>query len=191
MRRLIKSFKFFLAFASCLFSISLLFVTAMADLSPHLGQADAILVLGAAINTPALTNRSLVGLHLYEQGQAPLLVLSGGRISDKDISEAGYMKKIILQHAASQPPMVLEEQSHTTFQNVKNSRGLLNGAKSVIVVSDEFHLARAFLLLKRNGFKSVYWAGPEPTYYSRDKLMFYYLRETLALIFYLPKLVIN
>ena len=50
-------------------------------------KADAIIVMGAAINSPALYNRSIEALEIYELGFAPVIALSGGRISDKDISK--------------------------------------------------------------------------------------------------------
>src|SRR4051812_49170901 len=71
---------------------------------PAIKKADDIVILGAAINTPALYNRSLKGLELYNNGDAEGLVLSGGRISDKDISEAGYMKKVIDANSKEKVP---------------------------------------------------------------------------------------
>jgi vancomycin permeability regulator SanA len=54
-------------------------------------------------------------------------------------------------------------------------------------VSDSFHLARAVILAKRAGFKNVYWASPDQGYYSVDDKRYYYFREFLAMIWYLPK----
>jgi uncharacterized SAM-binding protein YcdF (DUF218 family) len=118
-------------------------------------------------------------------------VLSGGRISAADISEAGFMQKVIKKNSSTTPSMILEEQSHSTYENIKNSKALLPQAQSVVVVSDKFHLARAALLAKRAGFKKVYWSGPEPSYYKTTELAYYYLREAVALIFYLPKIIKN
>ncbi len=150
---------------------------------------DAVIILGAAINTPALYNRTLKGLELYEQGKAGIMVLSGGKISDSDISEAEYMERVIHSRAAERAEYVLEDQSHSTYDNITHSREKLPNTKSVIIVSDEFHLARAVIMAKRVGFEKVYWASPNPTYYSKPELRFYYVREFVAMLNYIPKFI--
>lgn len=154
---------------------------------PKIEHADAIIVLGAAINTPALYNRTLEGLRLYNEGKAPVMILSGGRISDADISEAQYMQKVLKQNTDTDPNMILEQSSHNTYENIVNSKAKVPNAKSVIIVSDEFHLARAVLTARTNGFNEVYWSYPEPTYYSKSELNRYYLRELAAMLSYIPK----
>lgn len=156
---------------------------------PQIKQADAIVILGAAINTPALYNRSLQGLKLYAEGDAKIMVLSGGRISDKDISEAGYMRKVIENNSRQPVPLILEEDSHSTYENIKNTKAKTGSGKSLIVVSDEYHLARAVIMAKREGFGPVYWSSPEAKYYKNSELAFYYLRELVAMFAYLPKFV--
>jgi uncharacterized SAM-binding protein YcdF (DUF218 family) len=147
--------------------------------------------LGAAINTPALYNRSLEGLKLYEEGKANEIIASGGKISDEDISEAAYMQKVIKKNSSTTVPVILEDQSRNTFENIKNVKAKAPNVKSIIVVSDEFHLARAVLVARREGFYPVYWDAPEPTYYRRSELFYYYFREAVAIIDYLPKLIVN
>ena len=152
-------------------------------------RADAIVVLGAAINTPALYNRTVEGLNLYQSGKGGMMVLSGGRVSEADLSEAGYMLKVIKKNASTTPALLLDEQSHSTYENLKDTRALIPNASSVIVVSDQFHLARAVIMAKREGFGSVYWSAPKPTYYKKSELAYYYIRETFALIAYIPKFI--
>lgn len=161
----------------------------VAHVRPEIPHADAIIVLGAAINTPALRNRTLEGLELYEAGKADVMILSGGKISDSDISEAEFMKKVIDKNAKQDISYVLEDQSHNTYENINNSATKLGDTKSVIVVSDAFHLARAVLIAKRAGFDDVYWSAPSSGYYSRKELRFYYVREFVAIINYVPKFI--
>ncbi len=168
-----------------LLDLALVFGTPLIE--PKIEHADAIIVLGAAINTPALENRTLEGLRLYEEGKAPVMVLSGGRISDADISEAQYMQKIIKKSSKNSVNTILEDQSHNTMENIANSKAKLPDAKSVIIVSDEFHLARAAITARTSGFSKVYWSHPEPNYYSKSELRKYYLRELAAMLNYIPK----
>lgn len=176
-----------------LFIVDASLIWGIAHSRPPINHADAIIVLGAAINTPALRNRTLQGLDLYEQGKADEMILSGGKIADADISEAEYMEKVINKTANENVNYVLEDQSHNTYENIANSKAKIletnPNANSVIVVSDAFHLARAFLLAKRAGFKTVYWSAPSSGFYERDELRFYYLREFVAMFNYLPRFI--
>lgn len=166
-------------------------VVIMAHYRPEFSHADSAIVLGAAINTPALKNRTLKGLELFEQGKVDQLVLSGGKISDSDISEAEYMEKVIKQNQDSNVKYVLEDGSHNTYENIKNSKQKIGDINSVVIVSDEFHLARAVLLAKRAGIETVYWESPKSSYYTEKELNFYYFREFVAMISYIPKFIFN
>ncbi len=190
-RKILKAIKYLCFVGIGLFAISLGFIYTISQYRQDINKADAILVLGAAINTPALNNRSLQGLRLYQQGKSNLLILSGGRMSDKYISEAGYMKKVITQNAGVPIKMILEEDSHSTFENIKYSRAKAPDVKSLIIVSDKFHLARAVLLAWRNDFSPIYWSWPPERYYNRKDLAYYYLREAAAIIAYIPRFVFN
>lgn len=159
--------------------------------SSHYKKADAIIVMGAAINSPALYNRSLKGLELYEADYAPLVVLSGGRISDKDISEATYMQRTMQSKAKKPLNLILDEKASNTFENIKNAKDKLSNAKSIIIVTDKFHLARSVIMAKALGFEDVYWHAPKGEYYPQKELMYYYFREFVAILSYLPKFVSN
>ena len=172
-----------------LFAIDAGLIFLIGNWSPEIKQTDGIIILGAAINTPALKNRTLEGLRLYEEGHGKKMILSGGKIADSDISEAEYMAKIIKKNAEADVDYVLEDQSHNTYENIKFSKEKLGEGSSVIIVSDQFHLARGVMLAKRAGFETVYWSAPSPDYYSATDLRFYYFREFLAMINYIPKFI--
>ena len=46
------------------------------------------------------------------------------------------------------PEFGLDENSHNTFENLRNSKSKLPNAKSVIIVTDKFHLARSVIMAK-------------------------------------------
>ncbi len=162
-------------------------VWGMAHWHPKIEHADSIIVLGAAINTPALVNRTEKALELYQAGKADQIVFSGGKIADPDISEAKFMEKVIKKNTNEKVNYILEDQSHNTYENIKNSRDKVQNSDSVIIVSDAFHLARAVVMAKSVGFKKVYWAAPSTGYYSHKELRYYYFREFVAMINYIPK----
>lgn len=158
---------------------------------PTIHKADAIVILGAAINTPALYNRSLEGLRLYKLGEANIIVLSGGQDYNGAETESAYMQSVIETNSSSSVPLIVEDQSHSTYDNLKNTKAKLGSGKSIIVVSDEYHLARGVLMALREGFYPVYWSAPKPTYYKKSELAFYFVREMLAMLDYVPKFLFN
>lgn len=193
MRTIIKIIKWLIGIFVAILLLDIFLVAGFATYPSKYKKADAIVVLGAAINTPALYNRSMEGLRLFKSGKSDVMILSGGRISDEDITEAGYMKKVIMQNNldnnGENPKMILEEDSHSTFENLKNSKNKAPEVKSIIIVSDKYHLARAVMLAKRMGFRPVYWSAPSSGYYPKKELYYHYLRETIAIIAYFPKFI--
>jgi len=186
-----KILKWLFAAVVVFFVLDAAIIWGFAHVRPQIPKADAIVILGAAINTPALYNRSLEGLRLYEQGKAPVLVLSGGVDYPKSIPEALYMQQVISNNTSSVPQTVLDPDAHSTYENLKNSRRIMGRNKSVIIVSDEYHLARGVLIALRQGFYPVYWSAPKPSYYSKKDLTLYYLREMAAMVDYIPKFIFN
>ncbi len=192
MKKVWRAVKYLLLAAVLLIALDVAVVIGFAKFQPQIGHADAIVVLGAAINSPALNNRVLAALNLYQNHKADVMVLSGGKIAAPDISEAEYMRRYInKQHLTEAPKLIIEDQSHNTEENIKNTRATLPGKQSLIIVSDEFHLARAVLLAKREGFSPVYWMSPQPTYYTKAELLRYYVREMVAMIRYIPVFIFS
>lgn len=195
MRKILNGIKFACLVLLVLLLANALIIFSIAKSRPNFDHADAAIVLGAAINTPALTNRTLEAARLAREDKVDLLVFSGGKIADSDISEAAYMDLVIQRFASDiSTPYVLEEQSNTTYENINNSKVKLGEQgistdSSVVIVSDEYHLARGVLLAKRAGFSKVYWSAPEPSYYTREALRYYYFREFMAMINYIPKFI--
>ncbi len=189
---MIKLFVKFIIFVGVVFVLGeVLMLIIVSQTRPQFTKADAIVVLGAAINTPALTNRTLEGLKLYQQHKADVMILSGGKISDSDISEAQFMEKVIKKNSKQKVNYILEEGSHNTYENLTNTLNKKPDIKSLVIVSDEFHLARGVAIARSLGVKDVYWSAPEPTYYNNKELLYYYGRELVALNNYLPMLIMS
>jgi uncharacterized SAM-binding protein YcdF (DUF218 family) len=170
--------------------MDVVFVIGAAFVEPNLKKVDAIVVMGAAINSPELYSRSLKALELYEQSLAPVVVLTGGRISDKDISEAAYAKKVMEKNSKGPVNVLLEDSSTNTYENMQNARKLLPEAKSIIVVTDSYHSARSVFMGLSVGFKEVLWAASENTAKPRTTI-YHYFREIVALPSYVPKFLGN
>ncbi len=173
---------------------SLIYVLSF-SLSPKIPEhADAVLVLGAKVNiddTPSveLYNRSIEGIAMVKQGRADYIMFTGGiGLGPTSESEIGF--KIAIQNGITSDKILTEEESHSTLQNVSSIKPLAeqHGIKSVIIVSDQYHVARGVLVAKKMGFNPVYWSYPNSSYLEPRKLTWHYLREAAALLVYLPKL---
>jgi uncharacterized SAM-binding protein YcdF (DUF218 family) len=154
-------------------------------------HADAIVVLGAAQwagrPSPVLQARLERGIELYEQGFAPLLVLTGGSVPGDPDSEASVGQAYALARGVPAENILIEESSRTTVQNLRGAWELLaeRGASSVLLVSDPFHMGRALYIARRQGFDP----HPAPTRsspISREPLneFRYVVREAFALVGY-------
>lgn len=190
MRKFLKIIKILCFMAGVVIIADAIIVLGYANTTSNIKTSDAIIVMGAAINSPALYNRTLKALELYEAGKAPLLILSGGKISEADITEAVYMQRVLQANAKQPLNLILEEQSNSTYENILNSKTKLGRELNIIIVTDKYHIARSVILAKAVGFKKVYWASPE-TKYETKELAYHYFREMAANIAYLPKLIFH
>jgi uncharacterized SAM-binding protein YcdF (DUF218 family) len=127
----------------------------------RLEPSDAIVVLGrgGADSDGVLTNRSLrrlvVGVDLYRDGLAPMLVFSG--------SLAEIRARAALAQALGVPGAVIlsSAPARTTREEVDELRSLLLplGRRDILLVSDPIDMPRARALMERAGFR----VRPAPT----------------------------
>lgn len=104
-------------------------------------QADAIVVLGAAqydgTPSPALRNRLDHALELYEEGLAPLIVVTGGRQEGDRFTEATVGYNYLRDRGVPDEAIRKEVQGHTTYESVAATARFLRteGIDDVILVS--------------------------------------------------------
>ena len=126
--------------------------------------ADAIVVLGGAtrpatpprpwIDVLESGDRILYGARLYNQGQAPKLILSGGRVhwrGSSDGSEAEDMKEIAIAMNVPAADILLENTSLNTRQNALNVKKVLEAQSidSVLLVTSAVHMPRAAAIFRK------------------------------------------
>lgn len=153
---------------------------------------DAIVVLGAAVwrdesPSPSLRRRANHAVDCYKAGLAPRLVASGG-VGRFPPSEAEVIKRICVASGVPEGAIYLEDQSHTTLENILFSARIIEGfgGRRIMVVTDPYHLPRAILCFRFLGFE-VAGSGP-PRGKSGTPLLkwvYYYLRELAAVPYYL------
>ena len=150
-------------------------------------EADYAVVLGAKVNgtTPsrALRARLDAALRFMElSGSAPVIV-SGGQGPDEGMSEAQAMYDYLAAHGADMTRVYMEDQSHTTRENLLNARVIAEalgvGEGSVCIISSEFHLCRAQFIARSLGMDACA-LGSRTTPYPYK--LFYSFREVPAFV---------
>ena len=159
---------------------------------PPQQPADAALILGNRAYlrgkpNPCLTGRVDAGIALASAGRVKQLVLSGGVDKEDGRIEAEVMES----HARAQGyggPLLLEPASTSTRLNLSMSTPVLKaaGVRSVIVVSEPYHLWRVERLVRASGFDKdfdVQYAAASTSCWRRFGMVFKgALREPLAVV---------
>ena len=111
--------------------------------------AQAIVVLGSRVTAQgvagnSLRRRALHAVSLYRRGFAPFVICTGG-VGDNAPSEAQSAARLIHNQGVPDDAILLEDQSHSTWENVANTTAICRarGWSEVIVVSEPYHLWRA------------------------------------------------
>ncbi|MDM0038420.1 YdcF family protein [Variovorax sp. J22G21] len=159
---------------------------------PPTRTAEVALVLGNRAwlrgkPNPCLTGRVDTAVALAQAGTVQRLLMSGG--VDR---EDGRIEAEVMEHHARQigyaGPVQLEAVSSSTRQNLSMSRALLQaaGVRSVVVVSEPYHLWRVERLARASGFDREfdvqYAAAPSSCWRSWGMVFKGALREPLAIV---------
>lgn len=128
-------------------------------------KADAAVVLGAAVWTanvsPVFRERINHGIDLYRNGKVKKLIFTGGQGNPGEPTESSAARQYALQRGIPADDILIEEKSHTTYENILYAKELAdaNGIKKVLIVSDPLHMKRAVVMAEDVGFV----AEPSPT----------------------------
>lgn len=150
--------------------------------------ADCAIVFGAAVygNSlpgPAIVRRVGAAAELYREGSVKRVILSGGKGEGNRQSEAQVMLTQAVQQGILREDIVLEQDSHSTWENILYSRPHTEGCSSTVGVSDRYHLARIELLARRQGWDELTTApaqGELMRSFERRSI----LREVAAYVYY-------
>lgn len=123
--------------------------------------ADAIVVMGAAQydGRPSrlLEERLDTALGLWSgEKRAPLIALTGGKQEGDRFTEAEAGQAWLVQRGVPQPAILMEMVGRSTWESLESLAPVLRdaGVRSVIVVSSDWHVARAASSLQDLGFSA-------------------------------------
>jgi len=156
---------------------------------------DVIVVLGAAVwpdgqPSPALQRRILHAVDLLQRGYAAYLLVTGG-MGKYPPAEAAVMQCLAVAHGILPQYILCEDQATSTFASALRCCDILRqrGWSRVLVVTDRYHLPRALFAFWTCGLCAAGSAAPGKVARRLRRRWYYYLREGLALPWYLVRAV--
>jgi uncharacterized SAM-binding protein YcdF (DUF218 family) len=120
--------------------------------------ADVILVLGAAEYrgrpSPVLRARLDHAVDLYRQRMAPRVMTTGGAGGDPVFTEAAVGRSYLISQGVPSEAIIVETEGESTVRSVALAAEILRrmGLRSVVVVSDGYHIYRVKEMLQAEGF---------------------------------------
>jgi uncharacterized SAM-binding protein YcdF (DUF218 family) len=121
--------------------------------------SDLILVLGAAEYSgrpsPVFRARLDHALELYHQKLAPRIMTTGGAGGDPVFTEGGVGRSYLISRGVPSEAIVVETEGESTVYSTALAGEIIDrmGLRSVIVVSDGYHIFRVKRMLQARGLK--------------------------------------
>ena len=124
---------------------------------------DAVIVLGTGLRgeevSSSLKNRLDSAYEYYKKNPECVIVVSGGKGTQEQISEAEGMYRYLLSVGVPEDRMIKEPYSSSTQENFENSKALLDeyfdGDYRICVISNDYHLFRAMHIAKDVGYSDA------------------------------------
>jgi uncharacterized SAM-binding protein YcdF (DUF218 family) len=146
-------------------------------------KVDYLIVLGAGLNknkpSRALRYRIQTAAKYAKENENTVIIASGGKGSDELISEAECIKLELIKLGIKEERIIKEEQSTSTYENLKYSKQLLKKEWTKgILVSNDYHLFRAVKMAKNQGLNVVSLPAKTPLVI----VPVAFIRETLSIL---------
>ena len=126
-------------------------------------EADAVIVLGAAVHgdkvTWVLENRLNTAMEYMKEHPNAICVVSGGQGAGESVTEASAMKKYMVERGVDANRIYTEEKAKNTMENFENSKVIIdevvgNNAR-IVFVTTNFHVYRAGMVAREQGVNAV------------------------------------
>lgn len=124
-------------------------------------KVDAIVVMGAAQYdgrpSPLLKARLDHALELYRAKRAPVIVVTGGKLSGDRFTEAAASRRYLRDRDVPASAILAEDRGRSTWQSLEGVVDLLakrTPKARVLIVTDPFHCLRAKLIAEELGLRA-------------------------------------
>ena len=130
-------------------------------------KAQAALVLGAQVYpdgrpSPMLLDRVRAAERLYRAHRVSKLLLSGDH-SRIDYDEVGTMREMLLRDGIPAPDIFEDHAGFDTWDSAQRARRVFD-VRSVVVVTQGFHMARALFDARRAGLRATGFSADRRNY---------------------------
>jgi len=129
-------------------------------------KADIVVILGTKVNedgslSPRLIKRLECGLNICNSGRVKRIIVSGG-LGKEGFYEGDKMKDFLVEKGISDSIIIVDNMGDNTRLTVLNTLKTKDSLhfKSIIVVSQYFHISRIKMLFRKAGFQNVNSASP-------------------------------
>ncbi|MBC7425785.1 MAG: YdcF family protein [Bacteroidia bacterium] len=130
-------------------------------------KADAIVIFGNKVNNDGTLSERLKarldhGLKIYKDGRASKIIVSGG-LGKEGFYEGDKMRDYLISKGV-EPEIILTDNhgdntEATVVNAIKSSK--LNNFRSLLVVSQYYHISRSKMLFRKHDFRNIYSSGPK------------------------------
>jgi uncharacterized SAM-binding protein YcdF (DUF218 family) len=122
--------------------------------------ADAIVVLGAAqyngVPSPIYRARLDHAIDLYDDGLAPALVMTGGKLPGDRTTEAEAGRRYAISKGVPSGAILVEDQGRTTLESLRTVSQILRDHQlhTAVFVSDRTHMLRVLRIAHDQGIEA-------------------------------------
>lgn len=124
-------------------------------------NADIAVILGNKVNedgtlSERLEKRLECGLNLYRKHRVKKIIVSGG-LGKEGFYEGDKMRDFLIANKVPDTAIIVDNLGNNTRATVINTMKLKDSLdfKSIIVVSQYYHVTRTKMLFRKQGFKNV------------------------------------
>ena len=187
-RRLRQLVALVLLAGTIVYTVSLIMVLVVSQQDQR-QPVDAIVVLGAAQYngrpSPVLRARLEHAIELYRDGEAPIVIVTGGVGRGDTTSEAAVAARYLAAHGVPDTAVVVQGEGRNTRASMNAVREWLRARRlhRVLLVSDPFHMFRLRLEARRTSLEA-YTSPTESSPISHNPVL--ELRYLLAEGFKIP-----
>ena len=167
--------------------VSFMAYTVLLQIIPRKRDFDFVIIHGSGLLkgrrvSKLLADRIDKAIEVYQKDPTPpVLIPSGGKGSDEEISEAEAMEQYLLEHGIPKQHIVKEDRSTTTRENLIFSKKIiedLGGPGYTALVTSNYHVYRALNLCREIGLECTGIGAHVAPYYWPSAL----IREFAAIM---------
>lgn len=141
------------------------------------------IVLGAGVRPDGRLSRMLAervsaGAELYKNGRVTKLLMTGDN-SSADYDEVTAMRTFAIRQGVAAEDITLDYAGFSTYESCYRARAVF-GVSRAVVVTQQFHLARAVYTCRQLGVDAAGLGTPDWGVYRDGLMVRYSLREMLA-----------